>query len=370
MAEEGKKWDGDGVPLAESNCAKIGSAEDKAAREGAARSEAAWADAGKEPGVQVWRIEQFKVVPTDRSTYGKFHSGDSYIILETVKGDKQWEYHIFFWLGESTTTDEMGVAAYKTVELDDFFGGKPTQSREVQGNESKQFRALFPKIMYLEGGVESGFHHTIADVWEARLFQVRKTKQGVVEKEVTLARESLNQGDCFVLDNGKRIYIWHGDQSQPLEKYESNTLGERLENQRLGHAEATHEIDDTFWELLGGPGPVKSAAEVDDRIPEKVLGEGVLFRLSDTSGELSMVEVGRGSLHPSQLDTNDVMVLDHMTEIFIWVGKKADQVERLNAFRTAWTFLKTNGRDPNTPIHMYKEGSTIKNTLWNKIFED
>mmetsp|Transcript_140758 Transcript_140758/g.350904 ORF Transcript_140758/g.350904 Transcript_140758/m.350904 type:complete len:369 (-) Transcript_140758:173-1279(-) len=367
---EAKKWDGDGVPLAESNCAGIGSAEDKAVRLEAAKSEPAWADAGKEPGVQVWRIENFKVVPRDKSTYGKFHSGDSYIVLHTVKGEKEFEYHIFFWLGQNTTTDEMGVAAYKTVELDNFFEGKPTQSREVQGSESKQFRALFPKIMYLEGGVDSGFHHTITDVWEARLFQVRKTKEGVVEKEVTLKRDSLNQGDCFVLDNGKRIYIWHGNEAQPLERYESNTLGERLENQRLGHAEATHDIDDKFWELLGGEGPVKSAAEADDRIPPVELGEGVLFKLTDTSGELQMIEVGRGDLHPSMLDSNDVMILDHQTEVFIWVGLGADEVERMNAFRTAWTFLKTNGRDPNTPIHMYKEGSVIKNALWNKIFAD
>eukprot|EP00448_Togula_jolla_P026250 CAMPEP_0170650566 /NCGR_PEP_ID=MMETSP0224-20130122/45872_1 /TAXON_ID=285029 /ORGANISM="Togula jolla, Strain CCCM 725" /LENGTH=37 /DNA_ID= /DNA_START= /DNA_END= /DNA_ORIENTATION= len=31
----GKKWDGDGVPLADSNCAEIGSDADKAARKSA-----------------------------------------------------------------------------------------------------------------------------------------------------------------------------------------------------------------------------------------------------------------------------------------------------------------------------------------------
>lgn len=50
--------------------------------------------------------------------YGKFYSGDSYIVLKTTvppRGRKQWD--LFFWLGQETTADESGIAAYKTVEL-------------------------------------------------------------------------------------------------------------------------------------------------------------------------------------------------------------------------------------------------------------
>ena len=74
------------------------------------------------PGLQIWRIEKFAVVswPSDRT--GSFYDGDSYIILHTYQKTPDSEalsFDLHFWLGENTSQDEAGTAAYKTVELDD-----------------------------------------------------------------------------------------------------------------------------------------------------------------------------------------------------------------------------------------------------------
>lgn len=53
------------------------------------------------------------------------------------------EYHVHFWLGSLTTPEKSGVAAYKTVELDNHLGGMATQHRETQGNESARFKSYF-----------------------------------------------------------------------------------------------------------------------------------------------------------------------------------------------------------------------------------
>lgn len=114
---------------------------EKRVREHAGDKESAWEEAGKSVGIQIWRIEKFKVVPWPKENYGTFYSGDSYIILsvrnelvlffkknngfydkQTFKKDPNSDdlfYNLHFWLGDETTQDEAGTATYKTVELDD-----------------------------------------------------------------------------------------------------------------------------------------------------------------------------------------------------------------------------------------------------------
>jgi hypothetical protein len=110
---------------------------------------------GQEKGLVAWRIE--KKVPT-RVPQSKLHllyTGDSYIFLYTVEAGKKWFVfytpdckarfslvrpimccppyrNIHFWLGKESSQDEIGIAAYKTVELDEnVLGGGPAQYREV-----------------------------------------------------------------------------------------------------------------------------------------------------------------------------------------------------------------------------------------------
>lgn len=369
----GKQWDGDGVPLKDSNCAGIGSDEDKALRKKAAQSEPAWQGASQEPGIEVWRVESFEIKAWPKKRYGEFHQGDSYIVLHTTKDSSSGKllHGIFFWLGKETSTDEMGVAAYKTVELDDFFDGEPTQHREVMGHESQQFLDLFPKLTYLRGGVASGFRKSAsnAELYETKLLQVRRTaKGGMRVTEVSRHRGSLNQGDCFVLDAGTKIYIWEGTDSSPFEKTKANNLAENMESERDGKAAATHDLDENFWRLLGGQGPIKGADEVDDRPPELQLDAPKLYQVSDAGGSLTCTEVGRGKLSTEMLKSEDVMMLAAAAEIFLWIGLGASTAEGRSSFRLAMDYLKANGKPLTTPIHVFKEGQKVRNPTWNKTF--
>jgi hypothetical protein len=54
---------------------------EKKVHEHAGDAETAWTDVGNAPGVRVWRIEAFRVVPWPAERLGTFYDGDSYIVL-------------------------------------------------------------------------------------------------------------------------------------------------------------------------------------------------------------------------------------------------------------------------------------------------
>jgi len=366
-------WEGDGAPLEDSNCANIGSEEDKAARKGAAETEPAWEGVGLEPGLWVWRIEAFQVVPWPRHFYGKFHEGDSYMVLHVEGGgDEPLEREIYFWLGQSSSTDERGVAAYKTVELDDYFDGSCGQHREVMKRESHEFHSIFPNIQYLQGGVESGFNPAQPEVYQAKLLHLRKTKlEGIVTSEVPLTVKSMNHRDCFVLDNGTEVFTWYGDSASPFLKAACISTAHNIADDRNGAASLIVDPDAEFWDLVGGDAhEVLPAERAPDSEAPPNFGDGILYKVAlDERRQLQVVQVARRKLDRSMLDATCVMMLDTRSELFLWLGKQAEDKLRRQAMPTAIQYLKVNGRPvDDTAIHVFKEGSGMRNKVWASVF--
>jgi len=361
-----KKYD-----IADSNIANLGSDLEKQVKLAAAQTEEAWANIGKAPGLEIWRIEKFKVVPIPKNTYGQFHTGDSYIVLRTYKprpDSDKLAYDVHFWLGAYTTQDEAGTAAYKTVELDDFLGGAPVQYREVQGYESDRFLSYFKGgIRILEGGVETGFHHVEAAKYRPRLLQL-KGKKHIRVHEVPLTHKSLNQGDVFVLDAGKVVIQWNGSKAGILEKAKAAELLNNIEGEREGRigtrVVAEQDDDAEFWTLLGGKGAVADAEAGGSDVEAEKQDNGVLWRLSDASGKLEFKEISKGAgIKRAQLDSNDVFILYTGAQVYAWVGKKASVGEKKKALVFAQEFVAKTGLPPYTPVARILEGGE------NEVFE-
>ncbi|XP_047314420.1 villin-3-like, partial [Impatiens glandulifera] len=176
--------------------------------------EPAFQGAGQRIGTEIWRIENFQPVALPKSDYGKFYSGDSYIVLQTTAGKGgAYLYDAHFWLGKDTSQDEAGTAAIKTVELDAILGGRAVQHRELQGFESEKFLSYFkPCIVPLEGGVASGFKKPEEEEFEIRLY-ICKGKRNVRLKQVPFSRSSLNHDDVFILDTKEKIFQFNGANS-------------------------------------------------------------------------------------------------------------------------------------------------------------
>jgi len=137
-----------------------------------------------------------------------------------------------------------------------------------------------------------------------------------------------------------------------------------MESERDGKATAMHDIDDEFWDLVGGRGPIKAAEEFTDAAAiEKALVTR-LYQISNASGELSCDGVGHCQFSKSMHRSEDVMMLVTPDELFLWVGKGTSIAECRSCYRLAMDLLKVNNRSMSTPIHLFKEGQIIRNECW------
>lgn len=290
-----------------------------------------------------------------------------------MKGSRM-EWNLHFWLGSETSQDEMGIAAYKTVELDESLGGGPVQMRECEGNESPLFLSYFKDsgIEYLPGGVESGFTKVERDVYPTRLLQV-KGKRTVRCTSVPVASSSLNTGDCFILDMGLSLYLYNGATANRQEKGKAVEVIQRIrDNERGGRASVTVIQEEpgcaAFWDALGGKIEVTNPGEDDVAAERSAASSTALFKVSDASGEVEMeeIEVKDGKLSRDSLNTDDTFILDSGSEVFCWIGKKSTPTEKKEAMLRASDYVTSAGKPSNTRITRVVEGA--ESSVFKSLF--
>lgn len=331
----------------------------------------------------IWRVENLQLVPVPKEQYGKFFAGDSYLILSInevgepggtqlvpKESKRPLELSIHFWLGESTSNDEAGVAAYKAVELDDFLGGAAVQYREAQGNESKKFISYFKSgLTILQGGAASGFHH-VTDEIRQRMFQVKGKRTPLVRELPSISWEHMNDGDVYILDLQHAIYVWTGKAANRMEKLTGAKVAQGLKDDRDrpiiivedGEESQLRDVEKRYFiqflPLVNKE--IKSAADAgaDDAAAEtKSVSEIRLYRCSDEDGTLKVTEIKSGPLFQEDLSSQDSFIVDNGTNgIWVWVGKQASQKERMEAMRNAQGFSKKKNYPASTPVTRVIDG--------------
>jgi len=263
-------------------------------------------------------------------------------------------YNIHFWLGKDTTLDEAGVAAYKTVELDDLLGQLPVQFREVQGYESDEFLGLWhPSIKIMSGGIETGFNVVKPEEYKPRLLHVKGTKKHVRVTEVPHNCDSMNHGDVFILDTGLIIYQWNGVEAGVAEKRRGNEVARAIQEERNGRPRLVimdgEEEAPEFWEILGGRKDIKSAAQggADEKVHEF---HKKLIKVSDPTGNPDFQELAVGNFTKANLKSDSIFIADTETISFVWIGSRVSKEERNQAFQVVNKYLTKAGRPLTTQV--------------------
>lgn len=364
--------------LADTNMENYGGKEHRDKQREIAMKQKEWQGCGEKEGVEVWRIEKFKVVK-QKDFNEKFYNGDSYIVLHSYKdeGKEDMKYNVHFWLGKDTTQDEAGAAAIKTVEVDDYLGDLPVQYREVEGHETKHFLGLWDHMQILQGGVDSGFRHVEAKKYTNRLLHVsqpnKKKKKKIQITEVPLSVDSLNNCDCFVLDAGLEAFDFRPPKCSVWEKraanqYVQNQLKEERPKMVAYQVEMgdDNENSQKFWKLLGiesGKCP-DSLPDTPARMEKEEKAKAalasfkpVMYHVTDETGEMVVKKVDELESKKEKFgrkiltdENDDVLVIDLGDIIYTWIGRDANKKEIKEAMKRAQDWLYSSGRPIDIPI--------------------
>ncbi|KAM9322115.1 scinderin like b [Pholidichthys leucotaenia] len=300
--------------------------------------------------VQIFRVEDGARVPVDPATYGQFYGGDCYLILYSYKQGGREKHIIYTWQGLKCTQDELAASAFLTVQLDDSMGGSPVQVRVTQGQEPGHLMSLFkgkPMIIHSGGTSRKGGQSKAAST---RLFHIRQSScRATRAVEVEATASNLNSNDAFVLKTPNSLFVWKGvgasDEEIDAAKHVVGFLG----GSPSQVSEGKEPTD--FWSALGGKKEYQTSTSLQNMIkPPR------LFGCSNKTGRLIVEEVP-GDFTQSDLATDDVMILDTWEQLFLWVGKEANEVEKKGAPKIAKDYVDSDpaGRK-GLPITTIKQG--------------
>uniref|UniRef100_A0A668AV02 Advillin n=1 Tax=Myripristis murdjan TaxID=586833 RepID=A0A668AV02_9TELE len=303
--------------------------------------------------VEVWRIEDLELVPVEPQWYGYFYGGDCYLVLYSYQAHNKNSYLLYIWQGRHASQDELAASAFQAVNLDQKYGGQPVQVRITMGKEPRHFMAIFKgKMVIFEGGTSR--KGTSDPEPPIRLFQVHGTDPSNTKAiEVPALASSLNSNDVFLLKSQSEQYLWCGKGSSGDERAMAKEISFVI-GQKSGADETVAEGQEPieFWELLGGKAPYANSKRLQQTVLDH---QPRLFVCSNKTGRFIVTEVTQFT--QDDLSEDDVMLLDTWDQVFLWVGKEANEVERKEAVVISQEYLRTHpgARDPDTPVILIKQ---------------
>ncbi|KAM3861807.1 villin-1 [Diretmus argenteus] len=301
---------------------------------------------------EVWRIEDSELVPVDRKWLGHFYGGDCYLILYKYEVSSRRHYTLYIWQGRHASTAELAASAFQAVKLDQQYNGEPVQVRVPMGKEPLHLMAIFKgkMVVYEEGSSRASSTHIQPSV---RLFHIRGTNDFNTRAIEVPARCSfLNSNDVFVLSTDTCCYLWYGKGCSGDEREMGKSLADTI-SRREKHVIAEGQEPAHFWVNLGGKTQYANSKRLQNghnNITPR------LFECSNQTGRFLATEIT--NFDQTDLDEDDIMLLDIWDMVFLWMGKGANQVEKEAVVTTAQEYLRSHpsGRDVDTPIVLVKQG--------------
>ncbi|XP_059668409.1 villin-2-like isoform X2 [Cornus florida] len=315
--------------------------------------------------IEVWCINGNAKTPMPKEDIGKFYGGDCYVVLYTYhSGDKKDDYYLCCWIGKDSVEEDQKMAARLATSMCNSLKGRPVQGHIYQGKEPPQFVAIFQPMVVLKGGMSAGYKNYIADkglndeTYTAdcvALIRVSGTSlHNNKAVQVDAVATSLNSNECFLLQSGTSSFTWHGNQSTFEQQQLAAKVAEFLKpGVAMKHAKEGTESS-AFWFALGG-----KQGYTSKKVAQEIVRDPHLFAYSFTKGKFEVEEVYNFS--QDDLLTEDILILDTHTEVFVWVGQSVEPNEKQKAFEIGQKYIEMaaslEGLSLSVPLYKVTEGN-------------
>ncbi|KAL6525515.1 Villin-4 [Orobanche hederae] len=314
--------------------------------------------------LQVWRVnDQEKILLSD-SDQTKFYSGDCYIFQYSYSGEEREEYLIGTWFGKQSVEEDRVTATSHASKMVEALKFLPTQVRIYEGKEPVQFFAIFQSFIVFKGGLSNGYKSYIAEkglpddtyaMDGLALFRIQGTgPENMQAIQVEPVASSLNSSYCYILHSGSSVFTWSGNltTSEDQELVERQLDVIKLNMQSKFQKEGAE--SEQFWDLLGEKSEYSS-----QKIAKEAESDPHLFSCILSKGNLEVTEVYNYS--QDDLMTEDILILDCHSDIYVWVGQQVDSKNKLNALNLGEKFLERDflleKLSKEAPIYVIMEGS-------------
>lgn len=290
-------------------------------------------------------------------TWKSFNKGDSFLIdLGEV---------IYRWAGSESNPYECLKATTMATDIRDGERGGSAKIVYVdEGSEPEEVIKLLGPKPELPSSTTEDKSADRKNKMVASLYLISDAagamKTTVVAEKNPFKQSMLSDKDCYILDNvgDKTIFVWKGKESSKNER--SAALGAANKFIKEKNYPSTTKImvmasgaEDAMFKQFFFNWLDKDETTGPSQFKAR------LFACSNKTGTLTSEEVP-GALSQQDLATDDVMILDSGKQLFIWVGKDANEAEKTGASKMAQEFLSSDpsGRK-DIPITSMQQGEEI-----------
>ncbi|XP_026262225.2 villin-like protein isoform X2 [Urocitellus parryii] len=321
--------------------------------------------------LQIWIIENLKMVPVPEKAYGNFFEKHCYIILhvpQSKKATQEASSDLHYWIGKEASTEAQGAASTFVQHLKEELGDRTVQHREVQGHESECFHSYFhPGVIYRKGGLASDVKHVETNMYNIQRLLHIKARKHVSATEVELSWNSFNKGDIFLLDLGMVMIQWNGSKTSISEKYRGLVLTCSIRDRERGGRAQIGIVDDgvevtdpthIMEAVLGCRVSSLHAAVPIKSINQLQKANVRLYHVYEKGKDLVIQELATRPLTQDLLQEEDCYILDQGGfKIYLWQGRMSNVEEKKAAFSRAVGFIQAKGYPTYTNVEVVDDGA-------------